>query len=434
MKRIIVSIVVLLVTIMASAQQNTILSLQQCREMALKYDEQIKMMDNSQMQAEIDKQVAFINYLPSIDASVMGLYKPGSTETMGMQMIMHGMYTAGITLQQTIYAGGRISAGNDLAEIGRQVARENVRRTRQEVIAGVDNAYWSLVSVREKVNMLESYVSYMDALYEQVKVLAEAEMAIGSDLLRIESKKSEVEYNLQKARTGAELCNAMLCNAIGLGIDDVVEPTDKEVVVYAPKNLDEDFSALPEVSLMNYAVAAKEKQVKMVRGEYLPSLAGMAMYSKMGNLKMEGSTEIDGVSTPFKQEIKNSGTMFGLVLSIPISGWGEGTRKIKRAKLDVQNAQLEREHNMRLLAIQTHNAIRNVQNGYLQVQTAEKGVCQNEENLRIMNQRYEASMATLTDLLEAQSQWQQAQSNLIEAKTQYCIYQTEYLKAVGRLE
>ena len=51
-----------------------------------------------------------------------------------------------------------------------------------------------------------------------------------------------------------------------------------------------------------------------------------------------------------------------------------------------------------------------------------------------MRLRYDTQMATMTDLLDAQSQWQQAQSNLIEAQTQYKIYQTEYLKAVGRLE
>ena len=42
-------------------------------------------------------------------------------------------------------------------------------------------------------------------------------------------------------------------------------------------------------------------------------------------------------------------------------------------------------------------------------------------------------MATLTDLLDAQTQWQQAESNLIEAQTQYRIYQTEYLRSTGRL-
>lgn len=434
MKKMIIFAALLLSWSLANAQETIKLSLQQCRDMAIQHDEQLKMMDNRQQQAEIDKQVAFINYLPSVDATVMSLYQTPSSETMGMKMIMHGMYTAGITLQETIYAGGRIHAGNDLAEIGRQVALENMRKTRQEVLVGVDQAYWSLVSVQQKVQMLKSYVAYMDALYDKVKVAVEAEMAVGNDLLRIDAKKSEIEYNLQKAQTGAELCGLMLSNTIGLDMDVKVEPADTEIPVTAPENLSEDISALPEVNLMNQGIAAKEKQVKLTRGEYMPALVGLASYSKMGNMKMQGFTSYEGQMVPFEQKISNSGAMLGVMLSIPISGWNEGTRKIKRAKLDVQNAQLEQQRNMRLLGIQARNAISNVQNGYLQIETAQKGVRQNDENLRVMNERYDASMATLTDLLDAQSQWQQAQSNLIEAKTQYRIYQTEYLKAVGRLE
>ena len=51
-----------------------------------------------------------------------------------------------------------------------------------------------------------------------------------------------------------------------------------------------------------------------------------------------------------------------------------------------------------------------------------------------MRNRYAVSMSPLTDLLDAQSQWQEAESNLIEAQAQYKIYETEYLRAIGRLE
>ena len=43
-------------------------------------------------------------------------------------------------------------------------------------------------------------------------------------------------------------------------------------------------------------------------------------------------------------------------------------------------------------------------------------------------------MESLTNLLDAQSQWKQANSNYIEAQTQYKIYETEYLRATGKLE
>ena len=58
---------------------------------------------------------------------------------------------------------------------------------------------------------------------------------------------------------------------------------------------------------------------------------------------------------------------------------------------------------------------------------------QAEEHLRVPRNKYEASMISMADLLDAQSQWQAAASNLIEAQTQYLIYRTQYLKAVGRL-
>lgn len=79
-------------------------------------------------------------------------------------------------------------------------------------------------------------------------------------------------------------------------------------------------------------------------------------------------------------------------------------------------------------------AIRNVEDGFRLIEAADLAFRQAEENLRVMQNRYAASMAPLTDLLDAQSQWQQASSNLIEAQTQYKIYETDYLRATGKLE
>ena len=62
------------------------------------------------------------------------------------------------------------------------------------------------------------------------------------------------------------------------------------------------------------------------------------------------------------------------------------------------------------------------------------GAAEADENLRVMQQKYDNQLCTMTDLLDAQSQWQQAHSNLIEAQTQLKIYETEYLRVTGRLE
>ena len=123
-----------------------------------------------------------------------------------------------------------------------------------------------------------------------------------------------------------------------------------------------------------------------------------------------------------------------LSVKIPIFHWGENRKKVRKAQYGLRNAELDLQKNSRLLDIEVQQAIRNVQDGYLLILTAEKGLQQAEENLRVTHNRYAASMAPLTDLLDAQSQWQQAQSNLIEAQAQYKIYETEYLRTRGELE
>lgn len=79
-------------------------------------------------------------------------------------------------------------------------------------------------------------------------------------------------------------------------------------------------------------------------------------------------------------------------------------------------------------------AIQNLTDGYNLVQTAELACRQARENLRTMRNRYTNGLSPLTDLLDAQSQWQQAESNRIEALAQYKIYETDYLRCTGRLD
>lgn len=90
--------------------------------------------------------------------------------------------------------------------------------------------------------------------------------------------------------------------------------------------------------------------------------------------------------------------------------------------------------NTKLLDLQLRNSRQNLTTAYSMIATASTGLEQAAEALRVVQDRFDVGLCTVTDLLEAQSQWHQARSNLIEARTQYKIYETEYLRAAGRLE
>lgn len=423
------------VSVMAAGPDGTLyLDQQKCRDMALAASEDLQKSENAYAQAGLDRKIAFSGYLPAFDASASAVFVAPDTEMSGMELIMRGTYLAGITLTQPLYAGGKIVAGHRLAKIGEEAAGEQLRKTKTEVIYDADNAYWSYVSVLEKQKMMEALSARMDTLFSQVGASIEAGMAVDSDLLTVKAKRSEVLYQKQKVESGVRLCRMALCRIVGVPFDTQIEVADPMSGDSPRIDTEVDIAGRPEMKLLQSQVDAAKQQVRMTRGDWLPSLAIVGGYVNFGNIRMKTMVDAgDGTFTPYEQKIGQGLGTAMLSLSVPIFKWGQNYYKVRKAKIDVDNALLDLQKNERLLTLEANQASMNLNDSYLLLEAAEDAMAEADENLRVMKNRYDASMATLSDLLEAQSQWHQSRSNLIEAITQTRICVTDYLRATGRL-
>ena len=435
MKRNTLTTLALLCTFSCATAQTVTLSHEEFRQMALEQSEDIKIQANALRQAELDKGIAFSAYLPKLDATGMGVYMTPDIEMSGMELSMKGTYLAGITLTQPIYAGGKIIAGNRMAKLGHEIAGQQLRKTRTDVLADADNSYWTYIAVRQKVKMLASIKALTDTLYAQTQVAVETGMATDNDLLTISSKRSEIDYQMHKARNGADLCRLSLCYTAGLDPDTEIVPTDTIITLTPHATAGNDASLRPEIAMMEKQIEINRQQIKSARGDMLPMIGLTAGYTYFGNVKMEGTTMLpDGSPYNYSQEMKQGLGVAMLAVQIPICHWGEGRKKVKKAKLDLLNSELALQKNTDLINIEIRQATQNLDDGCKMVDAAATAMGEADENLRVTRNRYRSSMATVSEMLDAQSQWQQSYSNLIEAQTQYKIYETAYLKATGRLE
>jgi outer membrane protein TolC len=422
-----------------SQAQPLSLSLQDCRKMALEYNEKIRIADNAVNKARLDRQIAFAQYLPKVDGSFTLLHMQTQDlleigDVLGVSLQTRGTFLAGVSVTQPLYVGGQITAANRLARIGQTVSEEQKRKTRQQVIADVDNAYYTLISVRSKVRMLEAYSRQMQGLYDQVKLGVDVQMATTNDLLRISTKQNEISYQLQKARNGEQLCGLALAYAIGADMDQTIIPSDT-VLQSQNLGLSEDFSARPDLHLLQQQVKANEVMVKKERSNYLPTLALLGSYSYHDNLRLKGNLNLpDGTALDYHYTFSGSCPYALLSLRMPLFHWGAELKKVKKAKLNLADSKLQLQQMERGMRIEVRKAVQNVTDAQRMVETATTGRQQADENLRVMRQKYDNQMCTMTDLLDAQSQWQQSRSNLIEAQTQLKIYETEYLRVTGQLE
>lgn len=422
------------------------LSLADCRRMALEQNEKIKTAGNAVDKAKLDRQIAFAQYLPKVDGSFTMVHMKNidilDQDFLGLSLQTRGTYLAGISVTLPLYVGGQITSANRLASIGQTVSEEQQRKIRMQVISDVDNAYYTLIAVHSKVQMLEAYARQMQELYDQAKLATSVQMATDNDLLRVATKQNEVDYQLQKARNGEQLCGLALANVIGTDLEQTIIPTD--TLINTPLSLgegqevrllSEDFSSRPDLLLLQQQVKASEVLVKKSRSNYLPTVALVGRYSHYDNLKLKGNLNLPNF-TPLgiNHTISGGNPVALLSVSLPIFHWGAELKKVKKAKLDLSDAKLQLQQNERGMRVEVRQAVQNITDGQRMVETATVGRQQADENLRVMHQKYDNQMCTMTDLLDAQSQWQQARSNLIEAETQLKIYETEYLRVTGRLE
>ena len=437
MKKIIIALV--LYVAMSSQLPAQPLSLQDCRRLALQNNEQITTANNAVEKAKLDRQIAFAQYLPKVDGSVTMIQLQNQDlldigDVLGLQLQTRGTYLAGINVTLPLYVGGQLTAANRLAAIGQKVSEEQRRKTEMQIIADVDNAYYQLIAVRAKVQMLEAYAQQMQRLYDQVKLAAAVQMATDNDLLRITTKQNEVSYLLQKARNGEQLCGLALANIIGTDFEQTIIPTDTVFNSMLSGFPAEEITDRPDLLLLQQQVKASEVLVKKERSNYLPTLALVGSYSYHDNLKLKGELNLpNGKSLDYNHTIRGGSPYAMLSLKLPIFHWGAEFKKVKKAKLSLSDSQLQLQQLERSMRVEVRRAVQNVTDAQRMVETATVGRQQADENLRVMRQKYDNQLCTMTDLLDAQSQWQQARSNLIEAQTQLKIYETEYLRVTGRL-
>ena len=432
LKIILISILLSLVNLQSYSLE---LSLKECKEMALRSDEDMRIAQNHLTQSDLDKGVAKSAYFPKIDGMGSAFYLTPNSSMDMMEIQMKGVYLAGFSLTQPIYTGGKIINANKLARVGQEVAKEQLEATKMDVLAEAEKSYWMYIAVLSKIDMIKAYMTQLDSIYNYTQSAYDLGLTTALSLSRVDTRRSELNYRLRQAESGADLCRLALCRIIGVDEKEEIIPTENIDINLPQPGSFMGIDSRPELHMAQKNIEAKKYDVKMTLADYLPTLGLSLGWNAFGNPKMKSFVQgPDGNYYPYTSTVNYKGFVGAVSLSVPIFHWGEGYKKVKKAKMEVENAELSLEKNRKLMELQAHQAYSNFSDGLELIKSAGKAFDEAQQNLDLMQEQYEHGLMTLTDLLEAQSQWQSSYSNLIEAKTQYRINHVDYLRSVGALE
>ena len=120
-------------------------------------------------------------------------------------------------------------------------------------------------------------------------------------------------------------------------------------------------------------------------------------------------------------------------VSLPIFHWNERKHKISIAKFRLKHKELELDRNKDLISLEVQQAYFNLQEAFQQIELAKTSMNQAIENVNLTKNSFYVGLANTTELLDAQTFWQQAHSELIDAKINYKLREVNFKKSIGDL-
>ena len=235
--------------------------------------------------------------------------------------------------------------------------------------------------------------------------------------------------------SGMELSKMLLCQMIGLSEDENITLADEE----SGGSLDESrimesgkfaatepgvaFQNRPELKVLQNTIDLSKQTTNALKAGNLPTVL------------LTGGYMISNPNTFNGFEKKFGGVWnVGVVLRVPVWNWGDVKYKVRASKGATAMANLELDDAREMVSLQVRQSNFKVKEALKKLTMAQSNVANADENLRMANLAFKEGTASYTTVMEAQTAWNQAQSQKIDAEIGVKLSEVELQKALGTLE
>ena len=345
------------------------------------------------------------------------------------EMDIANVYVGAVTIEEPLYAGGKIRAYNKVTAYAKELAEAQMSGEDQKVIVSVDEAYWQIVSIANKLKLTEKYVELLRKLNTDVEKMRGEGLATQADQFSVKVKLNDGEMKLLKARNGLALSKMLLCQLCGMDLHTDIMLADEtnenltvpaDTVIYTQEEIDENRVELKSLKLVTEMYNQK---VSIVRADYLPTVALLGSYT------LTNPSAQNGFQNKFGDMLS-----VGVVARIPLFHFGEGMNKVNKAKAEARIAQYQLDEARNKITLQVTQYEQRIKEADSRLELASGNMENAEENLRMANIGFKEGYLASTSVLEAQTAWLQAHSEEIDAKIDKIMALVYLRQATGQLK
>jgi outer membrane protein TolC len=359
-------------------------------EYALTHSTQMLATKEGVAAAEANKKKQFTEFLPKLSANYtytrLDEQKKPFLDVVTTPQDLH-QFTA--TVDQPIFSGFSNKTQYEISALGLDVARLLERETRLDLILKVKTAYFVLLQKEKLEKVAHQAVTQLGAHAEVAKNFYEVGMIPRNDVLESEVELANANQDLVVAQNGVQLAKSRFNTLLRRPVDAPL--TVEDVMGYRPFSrayegcVETALKQRPEMRIADLEVETAQREVKLTKTGYYPSVDLQANYYKRGD-----DPSLDGGEGIFFKEEWDA---------MAIASWTFWNR-------------IELEDNIRQEVKEAYLIVKAAEKNIL---TAQKAVEQAQENFRMNQERYKEQVATSTEVLDAQTLLTKTQTNYFNA-------------------
>lgn len=377
------------------------------------------------------------NALPQLNFEGGLTYNPILQETamefMGESMVIAmgrpWQSTAVVAFNQQLF-NQSVFTGLKAAKTTREFYKINAELTEEQVIEKVANSYFEVYKTKSQLETMERTIKNTTKVRDVIQSLHDTGLAKKIDLDRTTVALNNLKSAYQQLSNALNLQENALKYLIGMDINQEISLPDNTFEVRNNILVDESITVdnRTEIKLLEKQSELLVLNQKATKAQTYPSLSLSANYGYLGI----------GDEFPWFRSYPGAYwsdfASIGLNLRIPLFNGGVVRAKTKQTQIEIEKLEVTKNDTRLALDLALQNAITQLNNSLITLSTQEENVNLAKDVLENVENNYKSGLTALTDLLDAETSYADAQNNYTSALLDYKLAEVQLIKAKGELK
>ncbi|MDR6524731.1 outer membrane protein TolC [Chryseobacterium rhizosphaerae] len=343
--------------------------------------------------------------------------------------VINGMYDFTLSASIPVYMGGRIKNTEKKAAIDTEISGLRTHLDERQLTMEIITAFLQIHHLKEQQSLINDKMKEDSVNIKQVKALKANGVVTVNEVLRTSLQLSNHKMSWTELDNDVQIAEHKLKTILSLpenqemhaDTEDLI--SDTVTIPYLEELTETALHKNESVDITYKNLSLKELDRKITKANYLPKItAGGEYFLKYPNMMFFPPE-------PYAYRLG----MLGVNLTYPIENLYKNKYRMQEAKENIDLAKLQIEENDEKIRHSVYEAYKKFEETDQKVKIAEEAIDQAKENYRIVRTKYANKLSLITELIDADNTYLEAESNLISVKInrQLKYYQLQY--TIGNL-